>query len=118
MKRLIALAAVAALASTPAFAHAHLIAESPAANAVVTSPLTLVLRFSEGVQLAFTGIVLDAPDGKALAVGTGTLDPSSDTILTVPINGKLAVGHYAVTWHALSTDGHKTTGSYGFTVKP
>jgi methionine-rich copper-binding protein CopC len=38
--------------------------------------------------------------------------------LSVPVIGTLQPGIYTVEWHALSTDGHKTTGSYSFTVKP
>jgi len=35
----------------------------------------------------------------------------------VPVTGTLADGSYTVDWHALSGDGHKTHGSYTFTVK-
>ncbi|AYG61221.1 hypothetical protein CCGE525_00435 [Rhizobium jaguaris] len=42
----------------------------------------------------------------------------NDTVLMVPISGTIGAGTYTVEWHALSADGHKTTGSYTFTVKP
>jgi copper resistance protein C len=41
-----------------------------------------------------------------------------DTTLVVPVTATLAAGTYTVDWHALATDGHKTNGSYTFTVKP
>jgi len=36
--------------------------------------------------------------------------------LIVPITGKLAPGKYVVEWHALSTDGQDSSGSYSFTL--
>lgn len=38
--------------------------------------------------------------------------------LTIPVSEALGPGAYTVEWHVLSTDGHKTNGSYTFTVKP
>jgi methionine-rich copper-binding protein CopC len=34
--------------------------------------------------------------------------------LIVPLTSPLPDGKYTVDWRALSTDGHPTTGSYGF----
>ncbi len=39
-------------------------------------------------------------------------------MLVVPVIGALETGTYKVDWHALATDGHKTDGSYTFTIKP
>jgi methionine-rich copper-binding protein CopC len=38
--------------------------------------------------------------------------------LAVPVSEALGAGTYTVEWHVLSTDGHKTNGSYIFTVTP
>jgi len=35
----------------------------------------------------------------------------------VPLKTPLAAGDYQVNWHVLSVDGHKTQGSYRFSVK-
>jgi methionine-rich copper-binding protein CopC len=35
-----------------------------------------------------------------------------------PVTSTLAPGVYTVTWHALAKDGHKTNGTYSFTVQP
>ncbi len=61
-----ALALVAAVMTTPAvWAHAHLKAQQPAANATVdASPEALILTFSEGIEPAFSGVTLTGPDGK------------------------------------------------------
>jgi copper resistance protein C len=101
-----------------AFAHAHLKSETPAANSTVAAPEQLILKFSEGLEIKFTSIKVIGPDGKAAATGTLSLDPNDNTSLIVPINGSLAAGKYKVDWHAVSTDTHKTQGTYSFTVKP
>ena len=117
MNRIIIATALAAFASA-AFAHAHLLAETPAAKAVVTpAPTALLLKFSEAVELRFTGVKVTGPNHEPVALGTASLDPKDDTKLTVPLAGTVAAGVYTVAWHALSKDGHKTNGTYSFTVK-
>jgi methionine-rich copper-binding protein CopC len=39
-------------------------------------------------------------------------------MLVVPLAQTLTAGTYTVAWHTLSTDGHKTQGSYRFIVEP
>jgi methionine-rich copper-binding protein CopC len=115
--KMLVLAALAAFATTPALAHAHLVAENPADGAVVSpAPAALTLTFSEGVQGAFTGVVITGPDKAEVKPGTPSLAPDG-TVLTVPLDAALAPGAYTIAWHAVGSDGHKTTGSYGFTVK-
>jgi methionine-rich copper-binding protein CopC len=102
-----------------ALAHAHLESATPPANGTVTaSPSELDLEFSEGVNLAFTGVEVKGPDNTTIAIGKPTLRAGNDTTLVVPLSGALAAATYTVAWHALSTDGHKTHGSYTFTIKP
>ena len=102
-----------------AAAHAHLQTATPAAGSTVAAaPTELRLGFSEGVNVKFTGLVVTGPAGAVVPTGSAVLAPGNDRILLVPISGPLAPGAYRVDWHALATDGHKTDGSYGFTVKP
>ena len=109
---------IALFGTTAAFAHAHLIRAVPPDKAVVaTAPTVLTLKFSEGVALKFTGVEITGPDKKAVTLGAESLDPKDDTLLTVPLAGALGAGSYSVAWHALSTDGHKSSGTYAFTVK-
>ncbi len=106
-------------AATPALAHAHLTAATPAAGGTVpTTPTELDLAFSEGLNLPFTGVKVTGPAGAAVATGKAALGPGGDTTLVVPVAGPLAPGSYTVAWHALSKDGHRTSGTYTFTVKP
>jgi len=121
MLRTVSAAAVAALAAValaaPAFAHAHLQKSYPAADSVNSSaPTEIDITFSEGVNLKFTGATLTGPDGKAVPLGDGML-MGGDALWMAPITGTLGAGVYTVDWHALAADGHKTTGSFTFTVK-
>ena len=102
-----------------AYAHAHLKSATPSmGGTVATAPSELDLMFSEGLNPKFTGVKVTGPDKKAVATGDATLGAGGDTTLVVPISAPLSAGTYTVGWHALSTDGHKTNGSYKFTVKP
>ncbi len=102
-----------------ASAHAHLKTATPAADTTVTAaPSELRLGFTEGVNLKFTGVSVTGPAGAPVSTGAAALAPGDDKMLVVPVSVPLAPGVYKVTWHALATDGHKTDGSYGFTVKP
>ena len=102
-----------------ASAHAHLKTAAPAAaSTVAASPSELRLGFTEGVNLTFTGVSVTGPAGAPVPTGAAILAPGDDKVLVVPVSGPLAPGAYKVDWHALATDGHKTDGSYSFTVKP
>lgn len=115
MKTLI-LAAALSLSATAAFAHAHLLKEMPAANSTGTAPSQLTLGFSEGVLLKFTGVEVTGPDGP-LKMGDSALGLGDDKVLIVHFATPPKPGTYTVAWHALSADGHRTQGSYSFTVK-
>lgn len=106
-------------ASAPAFAHAHLKSATPAiGGTVATAPTELDLKFSEGLNLKFTGLKVSGPAKAAIATGPAALGTGDDATLVVPVTDALPAGPYKVDWHALSSDGHKTSGSYTFTVKP
>lgn len=100
-----------------AWAHAHLKSAVPAVGSTVaTAPAELHLKFTEEVSLAFSGIELTGPGGPVV-LGKAKLKPDDATTLIVPLTGELAPGRYQVEWHAFSDDGHKSHGSYSFTVK-
>jgi methionine-rich copper-binding protein CopC len=113
------LAAILALGlAGRAFAHAHLKSATPADKSTVkSSPGELDLTFTEGLNLKFSGIKVTGADKTAVKLGNSML-MQNDTVLMVPVSETLGAGTYTVEWHALSTDGHKTNGSYTFTVKP
>jgi copper resistance protein C len=100
------------------FAHALLKSATPSANGTVSAaPTELDLKFSEDLNLKFSGVKVTGPKQEAVQTGEGML-MDNNTTLMVPVSGTLAPGIYTVEWHALSGDGHKTHGSYKFTIKP
>lgn len=106
------------LANAAAFAHAHLQQQTPAAGSEVsTSPQTLTLNFSEGIETRFSGVTLSGPQQKTVKTGELTRSDSNQAQLIVPVAEPLAAGDYTVDWHVVSVDGHKTKGQYHFTVK-
>lgn len=120
LARLPMLTAAAALALTgTAFAHAHLKRAEPAENAVVAStPKDLKLFFDEGLEVQLSGVVVRSADHRTVTTGKPELADGDGSEMIVPLEGDLAAGRYTVVWHALSKDGHKTHGSYGFAIKP
>jgi methionine-rich copper-binding protein CopC len=120
-KVVLTLAAAVALAlasASSASAHAKLVAAAPPANGVIAqSPTELDLTFSEAVNLAFTGVKIIGPDKAVIAIEAPALT-DGDATFTAKVPATLAPGVYSVEWQALSTDGHKTHGTYTFTVKP
>ena len=98
-------------------AHAHLKQQIPAADSVVTAPQALTLNFSEGIEPGFSGVVVTDAQKQIVKTGTATRDEKNKAQLTVPLEKTLASGTYQVDWHVVSVDGHKTKGSYHFSVK-
>lgn len=122
MKRTSQIISLAIASSLPlasqALAHAHLKTSTPADKEVVTTPPSeLDLTFTEELNLKFTGIKVTGPDNAEVKTDAGMLT-DGDKGLMIPVSEKLAAGTYTVEWHALSADGHKTNGTFSFTVKP
>ena len=103
--------------SPTVLAHAHLKQQSPAADSVVSAPQSLTLNFSEGIEPGFSGVVVTDAQKQVIKTGTATRDEKNKAQLTVPLDQTLTPGTYQVDWHVVSVDGHKTKGSYHFSVK-
>jgi methionine-rich copper-binding protein CopC len=102
-----------------ALGHAQLkSAKPPIGGTVPAAPAELELEFTEGVDLAFTGVEVLGPDQKPVTTAKAAIRAGGDRALIVPLSRALAAGTYTVAWHVLSTDGHKTHGTYTFTVQP
>jgi copper resistance protein C len=82
---------------------------------VTPAPLEVALVFSEEVELKFSTIQVD--DAKRARVDKGDVrrDGGDAKRLIVSVQ-PLAPGLYKVVWRVTSTDTHKTSGSYEFTV--
>ncbi|HZZ09447.1 MAG TPA: copper homeostasis periplasmic binding protein CopC [Paraburkholderia sp.] len=108
---------VAALVlSSTAFAHAHLMSSEPAANAQVSAPAELTLRFTEPLEPAFSKIALADAGGSAVAQAASQVDNTDAKVMHLAVP-TLSAGRYAVHWTAVATDGHRTQGDFSFNVK-
>jgi hypothetical protein len=108
------IACAALLLPSIAFAHAHLLTSTPAANATVHGPdVAFELRFNSRVDGRHSVLTLVMPDGRTEAVALGNQSGESN------LNGHatLKPGSYTLRWQALSTDGHITRGEIPFTVR-
>jgi methionine-rich copper-binding protein CopC len=127
--RIAALSAAAlALSATAALAHPHLLSSTPADKAIVAPTKTLVLHFSEVLEPKFTGADVSSSmtmvaDGKPMTHEmkldgvSSAINPKDKKTLILTLKAPLTAGKYTVAWHAVSTDTHRLTGTYTFTVK-
>jgi methionine-rich copper-binding protein CopC len=71
--------------ASDANAHAELVSETPAAKSMAKpAPTELKLKFSEGLELKFTGVKLVGPKQAVIETGAAALDPNDNTMLIVP----------------------------------
>ena len=101
--------------ASAAFAHAHLEQSTPAADSTVNSADQLRLVFTEGVEQAFTKVVV-THDQAPVAVSSIKTEPAKMKVLFVTPARPLPAGTYHVKWNAVSVDTHKSAGDYSFTV--
>ena len=106
------LSTVASLAQ----AHAKLKSTTPAADSSVSSPKVIQVQFNEAVETKMSSIKLATSDGTVVAVMSMN-DAKDPATLTVMPSEPLKAGLYKVTWSAVTDDGHKTQGTFSFTVQ-
>lgn len=111
------LAAIALFASAPAaFAHATLVATSPAEGVVVSgAPTSVSATFDEAVGVSPDSLRVFAPDGQRADTG-GTRQGGVPQQITVALLPNLARGTYTVGWHVVSADSHAVSGAFDFSV--
>ena len=113
----LAFAGAAAALSPLAFAHAQLVASSPAKGQVLDAPpIEIRLTFSEHVEPRYARLKLVSADKKyfdADRAHADKVDPNS-VVMSVPV---LRKGTWRAVWTAAGGDGHKTHGDFTFTVK-
>ncbi len=108
-------AALAAVPSGTASAHAALESSTPAANSVLeTGPSSIVLDFDEEIEVGLASIKLFAGDGSAVELGSPS-DGADATAVTVSVP-TLTNDIYAVIWKVTSADGHAVEGAFSFQV--
>ena len=112
------LAAPAFGMATSAFAHSELVSSVPAAGESVTGSVAeLRLFFSEPVEAAFNKVTVVGADKQPLNADKPVVDPADGKVVVVGLDKPLAQGTFSVDWSVVSTDGHKSSGSYAFDVK-
>jgi methionine-rich copper-binding protein CopC len=118
LKRILALAAACgsfAIAGH-AQAHAHPKSMVPAADATVAAPAEVSMTFSDGLEGAFSSLTVTDAAGHAVSGGKTEIDSATHTTMHMSLPA-LTPGVYSVKWVAVARDGHRTNGSYSFTVK-
>ena len=109
--------AAATFSATVAFAHAFLQTSSPAVGGTVrTPPAEVRIDFTEGIEPAFTSIVVTDTHGARVDEGGG-YTKGGNTHFAVRLKA-LGSGIYHVAWKAVATDTHHTEGTFAFTVAP
>ena len=104
------------VAHASASAHAELRRTTPAAGgAVATAPAEVVLNFSEPLEGAFSSVVVRDAAGKSVDKADAHVDPADRTAMRVSLQ-PLSNGTYTVVWRALTTDTHRTNGTFSFRV--
>ncbi|MEO8246116.1 MAG: copper resistance protein CopC [Chloroflexota bacterium] len=110
-------AALLAGAAGAVAAHAQLVASSPTAGEILSSPPeALRLTFSEPLEGSFSSADVVDAEGATLVSRAGAPDPADAYTLVVPLP-PLEDGVYSVVWRSLSSaDGHPAEGFFSFGV--
>ena len=109
--------ATALIASSPAWAHAHLVSSNPAANAAVAAaPKVITLTFNEKLVPAFSKFELTMPEHGGMKVPVKTTVSKDGKSITGTPESALTKGAYKIVWSAASADGHKMNGEVAFKV--
>lgn len=104
------------LAAPLAFAHAHPTLSNPAPNSTGPAPKVISVTFSEAIEPRFSTLKLVDAAGHSADPNPSHPKPGDAKTLLLDVPS-LAPGTYTVQWSNVSTDGHKLSGEYKFTVK-
>lgn len=83
---------------------------------LLSPPVTLT--FTEGLEPAYSTIAVTDEADQPVPTGAATVSAEDASKLSVMPTKPFMPGIYKVDWHVLSKDGHSTSGSYRFSVKP
>ena len=113
---LTAAAVAMALWTSPAQAHAKLLASDPAANSTGAVPKNIHLQFSEAIAKNLSSAVVTNSSGRPVA--TMSMNAQDAKSMDSMPMAAMPAGVYTVTWTAVSSDdGYKISGQFTFTVK-
>lgn len=107
-----------------AFAHAKVVASTPAEGATIKPVRMVSLTFNEPLppETVAASIVMtampDMTDHPPMTIRNFKSSWSSDKrVLTLSLRDALPAGSYDVKWQAAGADGHRATGKVSFTVR-
>ncbi len=101
----------------PAAAHASLTSVSPTDRAeLATAPATVLLTFSEAVEVVQGGIRVLDESGSPMAVGATHHPSGHPEQVEAPLPTASSPGTFVVDWRVVSDDGHPEQGSSSFSV--
>jgi methionine-rich copper-binding protein CopC len=108
------LLACLSLVAAPAFAHAIIVAATPAVDSVVKGPTVgVTLRFNSRIDHGRSRLTLLGADGKEVTLPLAA-DNRPDTLQASAAG--VSPGHYRLRWQVLAVDGHITRGDVPFDV--
>ena len=114
--RATAVAATFLVAVTVASAHAHPRTITPAPDSVGPAPAQVSIVFTEALEPKLSSISVATSDGSDVTKTVAAVDSANPAHLSLPLP-KLIAGVYSVHWVAVATDGHRTEGTFHFTVQ-
>lgn len=115
MKRLILFLFLIAMPAI-AYPHSNLLSSDPQKDAVLQSPPEKVtVNFLGAAEPALSR--LEVFDSKGNKVSNKTKFLEENTMMETELSDGLKSGEFSVKWICIGVDGHKTQGSYKFTVK-
>ena len=102
--------------ATGAIAHAFVDHAVPAVGSTVhASPPELIIRFTQELEPAFSGVRVEDANRNVIAAARNAVDSKDRTLLRLALP-PLALGKYRVAWRVLSIDSHVTEGDFTFEV--
>ena len=105
------------LATTPAAAHAGVVATTPTDRAVMEqAPTRVTVQFTEPVLVTADAVRVLAADGTRVDTGGAATESNQADTVAVALRPGIADGTYTVAWRATSTDSHPVHGAFTFSV--
>jgi methionine-rich copper-binding protein CopC len=80
------------------------------------APALVRIWFDAALEPAFSSLRVQTARGQPISHEEGQVDASNAALLTVRLP-PLASGTYRVLWSVVARDGHRTEGTYTFTVQ-
>ena len=90
--------------------------DPPAGATVAVAPVLVRIWFDAALEPAFSSLRVQTARGQPIPHEEGQVDASNAALLTVRLP-PLASGTYRVLWSVVARDGHRTEGTYTFTVQ-